>query len=88
MNAKKYIQLKQQNWAKRKKLLLVRGTISNSGEKNYLQDLSLNIFNRELSDETKQNFKEGDGNETKDTKSKLAKMKALHSSAALSVNVF
>lgn len=88
MNGKSYIQLKQQNWAKRKGLKLVGGTIPNSGEKKYLNDINLNIFNQHLSEETKENFDEGDGNERKDNKTRLAKMKALHSSSALPVNVF
>lgn len=88
MNGSKYIQLKQQNWAKRKGLELVGGTKPDRGEKNYVDDIALNIFNQKLSKETLQDFKKGDGNETKDTTSRLAKMKALHSSSALPVNVF
>ncbi|WP_417873604.1 PGN_0703 family putative restriction endonuclease [Xanthomarina gelatinilytica] len=88
MNGKKYIQLKQQNWAKRNGLELVGGTKPNRGEKNYVANLTSNIYNQHLSLETQQNFKEGDGNETKDNKSNLSKMKALHSSSALPVNVF
>ncbi|OYU82527.1 MAG: hypothetical protein CFE24_15270 [Flavobacterium sp. BFFFF2] len=88
MNGLKYIQAKQQNWAKRKGLALFGGTIPNEGEKNYLNSITANIFNEQLSEETDKNFKEGDGNETKDSTTRLAKMKALHSSSALPVNVF
>lgn len=88
MNGVKYIQSKQQNWAKRQDFQLVGGTKSNRGEKNYVQDLSLNIFNNKLSEETQKCFDEGDGGETKETTTRLAKMKALHSSSALPVNVF
>lgn len=88
MNGLKYIQAKQQNWAKRKGLELFGGTIPNEGEKNYLNSITANIFNQQLSEETYKNFKEGDGSETKDSKTRLAKMKALHSSSALPVNVF
>lgn len=88
MNGLKYIQAKQQNWAKRKGLELFGGTIPNEGEKNYLNSLTSNIFNQQLSEETDKNFKEGDGSETKDSTTRLAKMKALHSSSALPVNVF
>ncbi|GAA3781126.1 hypothetical protein GCM10022271_11750 [Corallibacter vietnamensis] len=88
MNGIKYIQSKQQNWAKRQGFQLVGGTKPNRGEKNYVQDLSLNIFNNKLSAETQKCFDEGDGGETKDTATRLAKMKALHSSSALPVNVF
>lgn len=88
MNGLKYIQAKQQNWAKRNGLELFGGTIPNEGKKNYLNSITANIFNQQLSKETDKNFKEGDGNETKDSKTRLAKMKALHSSSALPVNVF
>ena len=88
MNGKKYIQSKQKNWAKRQGFQLVGGTKPNRGEKNYVQDLSLNIFNNKLSEETQNCFNEGDGGETKDTVTRLVKMKALHSSSALPVNVF
>lgn len=88
MDGLKYIQAKQQNWAKRKGLELFGGTIPDKGEKNYLKSIVENLFNQQLSEETKNNFDEGDGNETKDSKTRLAKMKALHSSSALPVNVF
>ena len=88
MNGITYIQAKQQNWAKRKDLELLGGTIPNEGEKNYVNCIDKNIFNQKLSAETDKNFKEGDGNETKDGETRLAKMKALHSSSALPVNVF
>lgn len=88
MNGLKYIQAKQQNWAKRKGLELFGGTIPNAGEKNYLNSITENLFNQQLSEQTKNNFDEGDGSETKDSNTRLAKMKALHSSSALPVNVF
>lgn len=88
MRGLKYIQAKQQNWAKRNGFDLFGGTIPNEGEKNYLNSISKNIFNQQLSEETKNNFDDGDGNETIDSKTRLAKMKALHSSSALPVNVF
>lgn len=88
MNGKRYIQLKQQNWAKRKGLDFVGGTKPNRGKKNYVKDLAFNIYNQHLSEETRENFDEGDGNEREDTTTRLAKMKVLHSSSALPVNVF
>lgn len=88
MNGLKYIQAKQQNWAKRKGFELFGGTIPNEGEKIYLKTIASNIFNQQLSEETKNNFDDGDGGETIDSKTRLAKMKALHSSSALPVNVF
>lgn len=88
MNGKKYIKAKQRIWGKSEGHKLTGGTKPKKGEKNYVDDIALNIFNQKLSSETLQDFKKGDGNETKDTNTRLAKMKALHSSAALPVNVF
>lgn len=88
MNGLEYIKTKQRIWAKRNRLNLLGGTKPDKGEKNYVNDIALNIFNQKLSSETQQDFKKGDGNETEDTKTRLAKMKALHSSSALPVNVF
>ncbi|MAM30376.1 MAG: hypothetical protein CMC13_15265 [Flavobacteriaceae bacterium] len=88
MNGFNYIKAKQQNWEKRHGLELLGGTKPNRGEKNYVVNLTSNIYNQKLSNITLQDFKKGDGNETKDTTSRLAKMKALHSSSALPVNVF
>ncbi len=67
---------------------LVGGTKHNRGEKNYVASLCENVFEGSLSEETQQDFKNGDGNETNDSEARLAKMKALHSSSALAVNVF
>ena len=64
MNGLKYIQAKQQNWAKRKGFELFGGTIPNEGKKNYLKTIASNIFNQQLSEETKNNFDDGDGSET------------------------
>lgn len=88
MNGKKHIQSKQRHWAKRERLDLVCGSKPDKGEKNYVDELAKNIYNKKLSAETKQNFKDGDGNETKETKTTRVKMEALHSSSALPVNVF
>ena len=87
MNGLEFIKAKQRGWAKRKKLELVGGTIPNKGEKNYLQNLPDNLF-EELSGENARCFNSGDGNETRDSKARLAKMKALHSSSAIVVNLF
>ncbi len=87
MNGLDFIKSKQQSWAKRKGLSLVGGTIPNKGEKNYLHSLTDNLF-EQLSNKSLACFNSGDGNETKDTKTRLAKMKALHSSSAIVVNFF
>lgn len=87
MNGLKYIQRKQVAWSKRKGLTPVGSTFHNEGEKNYLEILEDNLF-QPLTNETKLQFENGDGNETKNTETLLAKMKALHSSSAIVVNLF
>ncbi|NMH23962.1 PGN_0703 family putative restriction endonuclease [Flavobacterium solisilvae] len=87
MNGLKYIKSKQQNWANRKNYKLVGGTIPDKGEKNYVESLYNNLF-QELTPDNSSQFKKGDGGETKDNKFRLAKMKAIHSSSAIVVNVF
>ena len=87
MNGKEFIALKQQSWAKRKSLELVSAYIPDRGEKNYVNHLSDNLF-EDLTEESIKCYCFGDGNETKDGKTRLAKMKALHSSSALVVNLF
>ncbi len=87
MNGVEFIKSKQQSWAKRKGFELVGGTIPNKGEKNYLNNLSDNLF-EDLTQESIKCYRSGDGNETKDSKTHLAKMKALHSSSAIVVNLF
>lgn len=87
MNGSEFIKSKQQSWAKRKGFEVVGGTIPNRGEKNYLNNLSDNLF-EDLTEESIKCYRSGDGNETKDSKTRLAKMKALHSSSAIVVNLF
>lgn len=87
MNGLDFIKSKQQSWAKRKGFNLLGGTIPNKGEKNYLYSLADNLF-KPLSKENLDSYNSGDGNETKDSKTRLAKMKALHSSSAIVVNLF
>ena len=87
MNGLEFIKSKQQSWARRVGFELVGGTIPNRGEKNYLPNLTDNLF-EPLSKESFASYKSGDGNETRDSKTRLAKMKALHSSSAIVVNLF
>ena len=87
MNGLDFIKSKQQGWAKRKDFELVGGTIPDKGEKNYLLNLADNLF-AQLSQESLACFNSGDGNETKDSRTRLAKMKALYSSSAIAVNLF
>ena len=53
----------------------------------YLSTVAANL-RAALSTQAKQAFERGDGGELKDTASRPAKMRALHSSSALAVNVF
>lgn len=87
MNGLEFIKLKQQSWARRKGLTLTGGTIPDRGEKNYLSNLSDNLFEN-LTEASIKCYHSGDGKETKDSKTRLAKMKALHSSSAIVVNLF
>lgn len=87
MTGLEFIKSKQQSWARRKGFELIGGTIPNKGEKNYLDVLTDNLFEY-LSKESLDCYNSGDGNETKDGKTRLAKMKALHSSSAIVVNLF
>ena len=56
-------------------------------KKGYLPSTAENLF-QPLSPLTATAFAEGSGSETRDTPERSAKMRALHSSAALAVNVF
>lgn len=87
MNGLDFIKSKQRSWAKRKNFNVVGGTIPDKGEKNYLPNLEDNLF-EPLSNESLDSYRLGDGNETRDSKVRLAKMKALHSSSAIVVNLF
>lgn len=87
MNGLDFIKSKQQSWAKRKGFNAVGGTLPGRGEANYLPDLTDNLF-EPLSEGNLLSFQKGNGNETKDSKTRLAKMKALHSSSAIVVNLF
>ena len=88
MNGKDYIMLKQRRWAKRNGLGLLPGAVGRDDiEKNYLSDVALNLF-EPLSEASLASFEKGDGNEMKDGEKRLAKIKAIHSSAAIAVNLF
>ena len=87
MNGLQFIKQKQQSWAQRNGLRLVSGSIGKDGEKAYLQTIKENLF-EPLSQESADSYNSGDGRETKDSDNRLAKMKALHSSSAIVVNLF
>lgn len=69
----------QQNWAKARGL--------NPDDRGYLSELDSNLF-QPLSAQTRTEFDSGSGSELVDSATRPAKMKALHSSSALAVNVF
>ena len=79
MNYSDYLKLKQKQWAVRHGLSV--------DEKGYLPSYNENIFGG-LPAEVEQMFRDADGNELTDMAGRPAKMKALHSSSALCVNVF
>lgn len=87
MKGLKFIKQKQRCWAQRHGAELVSGTIGADGEKNYLQDIGKNLF-EPLTAESAGFYSAGDGGETRDTGRNLAKMKAVHSSSAIVVNLF
>jgi len=83
MNAHNYILNKQIQWAHRNNIRLI-GSKGNRGCKAYTQNLDDNLF-EPLLPEVKGNFEEADGGELS---GKPCKIQAVHSSSALSVNIF
>ena len=83
MNAHNYILYKQIQWAHRNNITLIGSKITR-GRKAYTQNLDDNLFEPLLS-EVKGNFEEADGGELTGNP---CKMQAVHSSSALSVNIF
>ena len=79
MSSKSELLLHQRIWAES------RGLEPDS--RGYLADVAANLF-RPIHSKTKSAFDSGSGSELQDTPSRPAKMKALHSSSALAVNVF
>ena len=80
-----YIKSKQQIWANLRNLELI-GSQNERGEKLYTETLTGNLF-KQMSKDTLESFIEGDGKELGNGIIP-GKMQALHSSSALSVNVF
>lgn len=86
MKAYQYILTKQIQWALNRNFTLI-GSKRNRGRPSYTEGLEDNLY-QPLSPRTRQEFEFGDGREILDSSSGPAKMKAVHSSSALSVNVF
>ena len=83
MNAYEYIISKQIQWALNRDILLI-GSKGDKGRHAYTPDLRSNLLEL-LSSDIRKSFEQGDGNEIKGNP---AKMQAVHSSSALSVNIF
>ena len=79
MSSKTELLLQQRNWAESFGL--------KPDTRGYLSDVASNLL-RPINSKTKSAFESGSGSELQDTPSRPAKMKALHSSSALAVNVF
>lgn len=79
MSTKTDLLKKQLEWASNSSL--------NPDDRGYLESVEDNLF-QPLNDMTRTAFIRGSGSELQDTPSRPAKMKALHSSSALAVNVF
>ncbi|HNR14990.1 MAG TPA: hypothetical protein PKM59_16910 [Thermodesulfobacteriota bacterium] len=86
MQAREYILAKQVQWAMNRGLKLI-GSKGERGRPLYTDKLDDNLF-QPLDNEVRLSFSRGDGNEIKGSLDSPAKMQALHSSSALSVNVF
>jgi hypothetical protein len=84
MNSGEFIQRKLQAWARRKNIAL-QGSAGNRGERNYTPTIEDNVFGGELLPETEAAFEAGAGGELRHD---IPSMQALHSSAALAVNLF
>ena len=88
MKAYKYILSKQTQWALNRGIHLI-GSQGELGEPAYTTELSQNLF-EPLEPDVEKNIKKGSGNEIPhiEDPNHPGKMQAVHSSTALSVNIF
>lgn len=86
MNAYKFILFKQTQWALNQGINLV-GSKGERGRKIYTPTLDENLF-MPMSQSIVEQFEKGDGSEVAENSVYPSKMQALHSSSALSVNIF
>jgi len=86
LSAYDYIISKQVQWAKNRGLTLI-GKEGEKGLRRYTTALNLNLF-EPLLDSVRDSFEHGYGNELACKGNHPTKMQAVHSSSALSVNVF
>lgn len=91
MKAYEYIKSKQTQWALNRDITLI-GSEDNKGFPAYTTELAKNLIEQNLFEpldlDVRKSFEQGDGNEINGSPSNPAKMQAVHSSSALSVNVF
>jgi hypothetical protein len=85
MNTLEYVKQKQKYWAKMKNINL-QGSKGELGDPIYTLTLKQNMFQM-LSESTKRELQQGDGNELGD-ETGPGKIQALHSSSALGINAF
>jgi hypothetical protein len=86
MKAYEYITAKQTQWALNRGIPLI-GSKVDKGRPAYTPELNQNLF-EPLALDIRKSFEKGDGNEISGSPSSPAKMQAVHSASALSVNVF
>jgi len=86
MNAAEQIISKQIEWAKNRGIGLI-GSQGARGRKVYTTTLRENLF-KPLTSQTRKDLESGDGGELAGSKSRPARIQALHSSSALGVNIF
>ena len=86
MSIREQIRDKQVLWAQNRGLTLT-GSKGERGSPAYTQILDENLF-ESLLDPVIENFSQGDGGEINDEPGNPAKMRAVHSTSALAVNVF
>lgn len=86
LSAREYIILKQVQWAKNRGIDLI-GSKGERGRRAYTPTLEQNLF-MPLSEDAKESFGRGNGNEIVGEPNRPAKMQAVHSSSAIGVNVF
>ncbi len=79
MSSKTELLQQQRNWAE------LHGLQPDA--RGYLTDVASNLL-RPINSKTRLAFEKGSGSELQDTPTRPAKMKALHSSSALAVNIF
>ena len=84
MKSAEFIQRKFQAWANRKNIRL-QGSEGERGQPNYTLNLGENLFGGELHSQARSAFEAGAGGELR---GEIPSMSALHSSAAMAVNLF